>query len=165
MQPIHSHRGPQDDQQIVGQSQTQFRWSRRSQATTIDPSHPARTLGGMFLSRSSDLALPKDKTITIVVISGRSRGLLHRLIKPLASVGRIGGGADVEIDDPEASDLHCAVGVNGDLVRLCDLGSGNGTYVNGERVRTAGLNHLSEFRVGSSLLLVTILPKRETDNE
>ncbi len=42
--------------------------------------------------------------------------------------------ADVVIDDPYASDFHVRVGLNeGDLVAQ-DLGSTNGTYVNGRRV-------------------------------
>lgn len=50
------------------------------------------------------------------------------------------------------------------MIRLCDLDSTNGTYVNDERVQAAELEHFSEFRVGSSLLLVTILPKHKMGN-
>ena len=85
---------------------------------------------------------------------------MHRLTKPRVSLGRSGGGADIEIDDAAVSRLHCAVAVKQDTVRLCDLGSANGTYMNGERVRAVDLEHLSEFRIGSSLFLVTILPKQ-----
>ena len=112
---------------------------------------------------SSRLALPNDKTITISVISGRSKGLAHRLTKPKNSIGNTGSGANIEIDDPQVSSLHCAVGVTEDTVRLCDLDSANGTYVNDERVQATNLEHLSEFCVGSTVLLVTILPKRSTD--
>lgn len=107
------------------------------------------------------LALPKDKAITITVVGGPSKGLAHRVVKPRISIGRTGGGADIELGDPQVSDLHCAVGVNGDIIRLCDLDSAHGTYVNDERVPAATLGHLSEFRVGSSLLLVIILPTLE----
>ena len=112
---------------------------------------------------SSRLALPNDKTITICVISGRSKGLAHRLTKPKTSIGNAGSGANIEIDDPQVSSLHCAVGVTEDTVRLCDLDSANGTYVNDERVQATNLEHLSEFCVGSTVLLVTILPKRSRD--
>ncbi len=99
---------------------------------------------------SSRLALPNNKTITISVIS------------PKNSIGNIGSGANIEIDDPQVSSLHCAVGVTEDTVRLCDLDSANGTYVNDEKVQATNLEHLSEFCVGSTVLLVTILPKRST---
>jgi hypothetical protein len=52
--------------------------------------------------------------------------------------------------------------MRGEMIRLCDLDSSCGTYVDDELAETAGLEHLSEFSVGSSLLLVTILPTSET---
>jgi len=51
-----------------------------------------------------------------------------------------------------------------DMVRLCDLDSANGTYANGERVQAAELEHLSEFRLGSTCLVVTIVPKQFIDS-
>ena len=121
----------------------------------------APTVDAAIKNLSAGFALPKDMTITISVIAGPSKGLTHRLSKPLASVGRAGGGADIEIDDPSVSGLHCAMGVRQDVIRLCDLDSTTGTYINDKSVQAAKLEHLSEFRVGSSVLLVTILPKRE----
>lgn len=109
--------------------------------------------------------LPKDKTITISVIAGPSKGVTHQFHKPRISIGCVGGGADIEIDDSKVSRLHCALGVSHGSIRLCDLGSTNGTYVNDKPVDVAGVAHLSEFRVGSSVLLVTIIPKRETGHE
>ena len=115
-------------------------------------------------SRTPDgLALPVDKAITISIIRGPSKGLAQQLSKPRISIGSTGGGADIEIDDPKVSHLHCAVGVRQNLVRLYDLDSTNGTYINDERVQAADLEHLSEFRVGSTLLLVTIIPKRKLE--
>ena len=95
---------------------------------------------------------------TIVVIRGTSKGLECELAKPRTSIGQAGGGADIEIDDREASALHCVItGVkDADMVRLYGLSSANGTYVNGESVQAVSLGHLSEFRIGSTILLVTI---------
>jgi len=105
-------------------------------------------------------ALPKDKTITISVIGGPSKGLIRRLVKPHVSIGRLGGGSEIELDDRQLSDVHCAVGVKDSIIRLCDLDSPSGTYVENQSVSVASLEHLSEFRVGSSVLLVTVLPAR-----
>lgn len=52
--------------------------------------------------------------------------------------------------------MHCAIGLTEDTVRLCDLDSANGTYVNDERIQAIDLEHLSEFRVGSTWLMVVI---------
>jgi hypothetical protein len=107
------------------------------------------------------LALTKDKIITISVIGGPSEGLAWQMVKPHVSVGRTGGGVEIEIDDPQVSALHCAVGVKNEVICLCDMDSHSGTYIQDGRVDVAALAHLSEFRVGSSLLLVTVLPAQE----
>lgn len=120
--------------------------------------HDRPSLCGLVVSVPPGFALPKDKTITISVIGGPSKGLIRRFVKPHVSVGRTGGGADIEIDDQRMSDLHCAVGVKDNMILLCDLDSYSGTYVENQRVCTVPLEHLSEFRVGTSVLLVTVLP-------
>jgi pSer/pThr/pTyr-binding forkhead associated (FHA) protein len=115
------------------------------------------------MNKTSGLSLPEDRTITISVIAGSSDGLTHQLTKARTSIGRTGGGADIEIDDSQVSPLHCVVGVTRDIVRLCDLDSANGTYANGGRVQAVELEHLSEFCLGSNWLVVTIIPKRFND--
>lgn len=182
MQPKATREAPQhelEDHQVGSQHPTRYGWSKfdaghaldlalasgRTLAPTAQPlsacAESAPSASVPIASRSTDFALPTDKTITISVISGPSKGLTLRFSKPRISIGRAGGGADVEIDDPKVSGLHCAVAVRQDRVRLCDLDSTNGTYVNDERIEAAELEHLSEFRLGSSLFLVTILPRRE----
>jgi pSer/pThr/pTyr-binding forkhead associated (FHA) protein len=74
------------------------------------------------------------------------------------SIGVVGGRADMQIDDPEVSALHCAVAITGNGVRLYDLDSTNGTYVDDERVQVADLEHLSAFRIGSTEFVVSIVP-------
>ena len=73
------------------------------------------------------------------------------------TIGRVGGKADIQIDDPEVSRLHCAVEVRGDTILLSDLGSTNGTFVDNSRVLAARLNKMSQFRVGSSYLEINVL--------
>ena len=111
------------------------------------------------------LCAPKNTTITISVIKGSLNGHAYQVTKARTSIGRTGGGADIEIDDPQVSDLHCVVGVTQDMVRLCDLDSKNGTYINDERVQAAELEHLTEFCLGSTWLVVTIVPKHLSMNE
>jgi pSer/pThr/pTyr-binding forkhead associated (FHA) protein len=72
------------------------------------------------------------------------------------TIGRLGGGANIEIDDPEVSRLHCAVEVRRDAILLHDLRSKNGTYLGDSRVFAARLDESSKFRIGSSLLQVSI---------
>jgi pSer/pThr/pTyr-binding forkhead associated (FHA) protein len=110
-------------------------------------------------------SLPGNSTITIAVIKGSLNGHAYQLTKARTSIGRTGGGADIEIDDPQVSALHCVVGVTQDMVRLCDLDSANGTYLNDKRVEAAELEHLSEVCLGSTCLVVSIVPKHLKVNE
>ena len=126
----------------------------------INGSVPVRSPNVPGAGRATAFELPRDKTVAISVIAGPSKGVTHQFHKPRISIGRTGGGVDIEIDDPKVSRLHCALGVSHGSIRLCDLGSTNGTYVNDELVHVAELGHLSEFRVGSSVLLVTVVTNR-----
>jgi pSer/pThr/pTyr-binding forkhead associated (FHA) protein len=119
----------------------------------------AARLGGDLNSQTTSLTLPLHKTIKISVIAGPSQGLEYELSRPLVTIGRLGGGGDIEIDDPEISRLHCAVEVRRDAILLHDLRSTNGTYLGDSRVFAARLEEMSTFRVGSSLLQMSSEPK------
>lgn len=168
------------DEQVAAHPRVQFKCAKCGKVTVIDVGkRPESTqavsplpdfarsagglpsVGGTIVSTSSGLSLPADKVITVSVIGGSSKGFSHTLTKPRAVIGRKGGGADIELDDQEISRWHCAIEVKSDVVKLRDLDSTNGTFMEDERVRAAELQHLSEFRVGSTVLLVTITPKQE----
>jgi hypothetical protein len=102
-------------------------------------------------------------TITISVIEGPSKGLMYQLRKLCITMGRIGGGADFEFDEPEASDVHCFIAARYDRVRLYAAPSVGNIYVDNEPIRTVELAHTSTFRVGSSLLRVSILPNQPAE--
>jgi Inner membrane component of T3SS, cytoplasmic domain len=114
-------------------------------------------LKSLVHSDTASLALPRDKTINLVVVSGPSRGMKCELFRPLLTIGRLGGGADLEIDDPEVSRVHCAVEVRRDGVFLTDLRSTNGTYLSDTRVFGTRLDEMSIFRIGSSSLQLTFV--------
>lgn len=116
-------------------------------------------MSGTIVSQYSGLSLPTDKSVTISVIAGPSKGVVHTMSKPRAVIGR--AGCDVELNDPEVSRNHCSIETKGEVVRLRDLDSTNGIYIDDERVRNAELQHLSEFRIGATVILVQITPKHE----
>jgi S-DNA-T family DNA segregation ATPase FtsK/SpoIIIE len=103
---------------------------------------------------SAGLFLPPGKNIALSVLSGPAKGLVYTLEKPCVVIGRTAG--NLMINDPNVSRLHCAVEVKGDVIRVRDLDSTNGTFVGAERIGTAELRHLSEFRLGESVVLLTI---------
>ena len=166
-----------DDTKIANYPRVQFRCSKCGQATVVEVTpKPERTQavsplpsfargGGpsgvatTIVNPYQGLSLPADKVITLSMIAGPSKGLVHVMEKPREVFGRTG--ADIEVNDPEVSRWHCAVEVKNDLIRLRDLDSTNGIYIEDERVRAAELHHLSEFRIGSTVVLLTITPKQE----
>jgi pSer/pThr/pTyr-binding forkhead associated (FHA) protein len=137
------------------------------QNLTGQPLKPSALFGVTESSRTKTQsltpALPENKKITISVIGGPSNSLMVEIRKPRTSIGRAGGGADIQLNDPAVSNLHCALGVTQDAIRLCDLDSQHGTYLDGKPVEAVELEHLSEFRIGSSLLLLIVIPKVGTN--
>lgn len=87
------------------------------------------------------------------VISGARQGLnvaLHTH-RPLI-IGRRQG--DLILDDPMVSGKHCTIDFeNGDFI-LRDLGSTNGTLVNGKRVKEATLSPGVEIAIGQSRMIL-----------
>lgn len=141
----------------MGQDCTQ----RRTGSGQLSGSSSCR-VASPALDSSSDIpgsGLRSDKAITLVVIEGLSSGSKYALTKPRTTIGHAGAGADIEIHDPQVSVLHCVVGVTEEVVRLYDLDSANGTYVGDQRIQIANLNNCSEFRIGSTVFLVTIVSK------
>jgi pSer/pThr/pTyr-binding forkhead associated (FHA) protein len=70
-------------------------------------------------------------------------------------VGR-GRGADLLITEPTISRAHAAIGFDGEAFFVEDLGSTNGTSVNGKRKPRAALNSGDEIRLGKLCLRVTL---------
>jgi hypothetical protein len=96
--------------------------------------------------------LSTGERIKLLVVEGPSQGTAFELSKSITTIGRIGCGADIEIDDPEVSRSHCAVEVRRDGILLHDLRSTNGTYLRNSRVTVARLEATSSFRIGGSKL-------------
>ena len=84
-------------------------------------------------------------------------GMQHPLEPPGLVVGR-GTEADLRINDPGISRRHAEIRVHpteGDVaVSLLDLGSTNGTTVNGHRVQQATLEDGAEIRMGNTTLVL-----------
>jgi hypothetical protein len=67
-----------------------------------------------------------------------------------ATLGR-SDGADINVDDPFASSAHARIFQRGDYMYLEDMGSTNGTYLNGRQVRTAErLKVADKIRIGDT---------------
>lgn len=113
----------------------------------------AGTVTGRGLEKSI-VELPKDKRFSLAVIQGPATGHIHPVLKARTTIGR--SGADINIEDPEASRQHASLEILGDHAILRDLGSTNGTYVEADRIEQQVLNNQMEFRIGSHVLMFIV---------
>jgi pSer/pThr/pTyr-binding forkhead associated (FHA) protein len=76
---------------------------------------------------------------------------------PAGSVKTIGRatGAEFILDRALVSRLHCQLTAADDSVQVKDLGSTNGTFVNGQRVQTSDLHEGDTLGLGRVELLVS----------
>lgn len=110
------------------------------------------------------LQLPGDDEATddavparLHVIAGPDAGGVHLLHGGQIRIGR-SAEADVPLDDPDVSRLHCAVTVSEDgRVSVADLGSTNGTSLDGTDVRDRPVRLVpgALLRLGESTLRLT----------
>ncbi|MEU2338704.1 FHA domain-containing protein [Streptomyces sp. NPDC013172] len=98
-----------------------------------------------------------DAPTQLHVIAGPDAGGVHLLHGGQITIGR-SADADIPLDDPDVSRLHCAVTVGADgRVSVADLHSTNGTALDGSRVtdRPVRLTPGALLRIGESALRLT----------
>ena len=88
----------------------------------------------------------------LVILRGRRRGRDFRIDKDVSVLGR-DGTCDFVIEDETVSRQHVRIRIEGEKFVLFDLGSGNGTFVNGEQVQRVDLEDGDVIKVGDSLIL------------
>jgi Protein of unknown function (DUF3662)/FHA domain len=88
-------------------------------------------------------------------VSIEVEGRTEQVTSPVTVLGR-GTEADVIVDDAGVSRRHAEVHTDGGRVRVIDLGSTNGTFVDGERVGERGseLSDGSRITIGRTRLVV-----------
>jgi Inner membrane component of T3SS, cytoplasmic domain/zinc-ribbon domain len=99
--------------------------------------------------------LPTGRRLSIAIIAGADAGTVYRIEKPRITIGR--SGADLTINDGEASRQHAAVEVRDQVVLVEDLKSTNGTLVDGEKLTgPVELQDKSEFQIGATTLMLIV---------
>ena len=84
------------------------------------------------------------------VVAGPDRGQEFDLDKHRCVIGR--RNADVVLRDPRVSRQHAILEIYKDRILLKDLGSSNGTQVNGRRIEVEMLSAGSRILIGDSTL-------------
>jgi FHA domain len=110
---------------------------------------PAERPGRRRDRASPDLRAGVDPRLEVVAAMGYEPGTAFD-IRNGATLGR-SDGADIHVDDPYASSAHARIFPRGDFMYLEDMGSTNGTYLNGRQVRTAErLKVADAIRIGDT---------------
>lgn len=126
---------------------------------------------GRFRVRSAALArvTPVSGSVTDTAVRRAAivlevNGVRHPLEPPGLVLGR-GTDADLRINDPGVSRRHAEIrvmpGVGAPTVSVIDLGSTNGTVVNGERVQQAVLGDGAVVKIGNTSMTVHLVGERE----
>jgi predicted Zn finger-like uncharacterized protein len=107
------------------------------------------------VKQSAGLQMPQGRRLSLAIIDGPDAGSVFRIEKPRVTIGRTG--ADLNLNDTEASRQHAAVEVRESDYRLLDLGSTNGTLMEGQKIsEPTELQNHSEFVVGVSTLMLIV---------
>ncbi|NQV07566.1 FHA domain-containing protein [bacterium] len=105
-------------------------------------------------AREAAAGIPALAGFALVVTDGPQRGLHWPLEEGESGAGR-NPGAYMFLDDVTVSRNHARFLVDGDLLTVQDLGSTNGTYINGARTDFATLRAGDQVIIGRFHLVVT----------
>ena len=91
---------------------------------------------------------------SLFVIQGRDQGTRFELDRDTVSLGREATNV-IQMHDTEVSRRHAEIRLEGTVYTLVDLGSSNGSFVNGQRVQRHELESGDRVQVGRTLMLYT----------
>jgi diguanylate cyclase (GGDEF)-like protein len=96
---------------------------------------------------------PAGRHGLLVVLTGPDLGAVHPLAPDRTLLIGRRDDADIPIRDDGVSRRHATIAVRGDEVLLTDLGSANGTFVDGVRIREAPLSDGARVSIGGATVL------------
>jgi adenylate cyclase len=99
--------------------------------------------------------------VLLTALAGPEQGQVFRITKPTTVVGR-STACDFVLSDPLVSRQHCQVMLGMGGVNLRDLGSTNGTLLNGVKVTEAPLRNQDIVSLGNTRLRFAVEVTRET---
>jgi two-component system cell cycle response regulator len=100
-----------------------------------------------------DRPTPKDRDRAyLIVLAGASVGEMYKLGTDTTVIGR-GQNADIQVIDEGISRRHAEIAQEEQQIVIRDLGSTNGTYCNGERIKEHVLSDGDKIQVGSTTIL------------
>jgi transcriptional regulator with GAF, ATPase, and Fis domain len=97
----------------------------------------------------------------LVAINGSKKGTTFPLTVKETTIGRESLSV-VPLNHASVSRRHCVIERDDDNFKIRDLGSSNGTFVNGQPIQEKVLSHADQLRIGSIALLFLVQETEET---
>lgn len=114
-----------------------------------DPGDFDEPAGSRRRAAGPDLSAGVDPRLEIVAAMGHEPGAVLD-VSDGATLGRAGS-ADIHVEDPFASSVHARIFGRDGFMYVEDMGSTNGTYLNGRQLRKAEqLKPADTIRIGDS---------------
>jgi len=88
----------------------------------------------------------------VVIAPDKSSQRSVELTEKLTTIGRMPA-CTIQIDDRVASRKHCVIKAESDAFTLIDMGSANGTQVNGAKVKECRLSGEDRITIGNTVLV------------
>ncbi len=102
---------------------------------------------------------PTNPSYALRFISGKYQGGEFPLVKGREIVIGRSSELDMVLIEDMVSRRHASIGLNGDEISIADVGSTNGTFVNGEKIKRARLKEGDRILIGTSIIkLVSVDP-------
>ncbi len=103
------------------------------------------------------LSFDPDEPPVLVVVRGENAGSRYALTSDRVRIGRHPD-SDIFLDDVTVSRRHAEILSDATGYQVVDVGSLNGTYVNGERIERAALSDSDQIQVGKYRFVVIGAP-------
>ena len=108
--------------------------------------------------RGKELCRPQGHEVSVQILQGDQAASPVPLSKGRNVLGR-SAQSDIMLRDPEVSSRHCAIELYETVAVLKDLGSTNGTILNGYLVKEDFLKDGDKIQLGSTTLQFCMKPK------
>jgi adenylate cyclase len=125
-----------------------------SESTHSDPAPQGR----IILTPPKSSGKPQ---ITITVLAGPEQGQVFKIARPTTTLGR-SNTCEVVVGDPLVSRQHCQILLGMGGINLRDLGSTNGTFLNGTRITESPIRNQDVISVGGTRLRFAVEVSKET---
>lgn len=132
--------------------QIEIAWLLDEELVEIAEGDRTRSPGDVI---GQDLRLPPGMNAVLEVVAGQDAGKVFRFTRGNVTIGRRAG--EIPLSDMEVSRRHSVIEVFGrDMIFLRDLGSTNGTYHNGRKIKVNLIHPGDTVGVGKTVLKLKV---------